>query len=84
MQSEVDAMVKIKLFGTLRLKTGFREIEADITNVRQAQEILSQQTGTPAKEFKKCVIALNGTPCKASTKLQDGDELTFLSPAGGG
>jgi len=77
-------MVKIKLFGTLRLKTGFREIEADITTVRQAQAILSQQTETPAKEFRKCVIALNGSPCKASVKLQDGDELTFFSPAGGG
>ncbi len=84
MHGEVKLMVTIKLFGTLRLKTGFRQIEADITTVRQAQVILSEQTGIPAKEFKKCVIALNGSPCKASARLSDGDELTFLSPAGGG
>lgn len=84
MQSEVEAMIKIKLFGTLRLKTGFKEIEADITTIRQAQTLLSEKTKLPAKEFKKCVIALNGSPCKASVKLQDGDELTFFSPAGGG
>jgi len=77
-------MVTIKLFGTLRLKTGFKQIEADITSVREAQQILGEHTGFPAKEFKKCVMALNGTPCKSSAKLSDGDILTFLSPAVGG
>lgn len=77
-------MVKIKLFGTLRLKTGFKEIEADITSVRDAWAILSEATDLPPREFKKCIIALNGKPCKASARLSDGDELTVFSPSGGG
>lgn len=77
-------MVKIKLFGTLRLKTGFREMEADITNIREAWSLISDATGIPTKEFKKCIAAVNGKPCKTYVKLKDGDELTLFSPSGGG
>jgi len=77
-------MVKIKLFGTLRLKTGFKEMEADISSIREAWPLLSEATGLPAREFKKCITALNGKPCKASVKLSDGDEITLFSPSGGG
>ena len=57
-------MIKIKLFGTLRLKSGFKEMEADISAVREAWPLLAEATGLPAREFKKCIIALNGKPCK--------------------
>lgn len=77
-------MVTIKLFGTLRLKTGCKEITGDISSPKEAWSLLSQETGLPVKEFKKCIIALNGKPCKASASLSDGDQLTFLSPSGGG
>ena len=77
-------MVKIKLFGTLRLKTGFKGTEADITSVREAWQLLSDMTGLPVKEFKKCIISVNGSQCKAGIKLQEGDELAFFSPSGGG
>ena len=77
-------MVKIKLFGTLRLKTGFKGTEADITSVKEAWQILGEATDLPAREFKKCIISVNGKPCKANVKLEDGDELAFLSPSGGG
>ena len=77
-------MVKIKLFGTLRLKTGFKGMEADITSVREAWQLLSDQTGMPVKEFKKCIISVNGQQSKSSVRLQEGDELSFFSPSGGG
>ena len=77
-------MVKIKLFGTLRLKTGFKGTEADISSVREAWELLSKETGLPVKEFKKCIISVNGKQSKPSVKLQEGDELAFFSPSGGG
>ena len=77
-------MIKIKLFGTLRLKTGFKGTEADITSVREAWQLLSDATGLPAKEFKKCIVSVNGKPSKVSAKLQEGDELSFFSPSGGG
>lgn len=77
-------MVKIKLFGTLRLKTGFKGTEADITSVREAWQLLSDMTGLPVREFKKCIISINGNQCKSNIKLQEGDELAFFSPSGGG
>lgn len=77
-------MIKIKLFGTLRLKTGFKGTDADITSVKEAWQLLSDVTGLPVKEFKKCIISVNGTQSKPSAKLHDGDELSFFSPSGGG
>jgi molybdopterin converting factor small subunit len=77
-------MVTIKLFGTLRLKTGFKGTEADITSVKEAWQLLSDKTGLPAKEFKKCIVAINGVQTKASAPLQEGDEIAFFSPSGGG
>lgn len=77
-------MVKIKLFGTLRLKTGFKGMEADIRSVKEACRLMAQAAGIPEKEFKQCVVAVNGVQCKMSTKVEDGDEVTFLSPSGGG
>ncbi len=77
-------MVSIKLFGTLRLKTGCKGITADISSVRDAWPLLAEETGLPVREFKKCIIALNGKPCKPSAKLSDGDEITLFSPSGGG
>jgi molybdopterin converting factor small subunit len=77
-------MIKIKLFGTLRLKTGCKEIDADIKSIREAYGVLAQHTGLKEKEFKQCVIAVNGTPCKVTASLQEGDEIAFFSPSGGG
>jgi len=77
-------MVTIKLFGTLRLKTGFKSIETDISSVREAWQVLSDETGLPAKEFKKCIVSVNGKQSKTSAGLQEGDELAFFSPSGGG
>ena len=77
-------MIKIKLFGTLRLKTGCKEIDADIKSIKEAYRVLSEHTGLPSKEFKQCVVAVNGSPVKTSASLQEGDEIAFFSPSGGG
>lgn len=77
-------MVKIKLFGTMRLKTGCKEIDADIKSIREAYAVLAQHTGLKEKEFKQCVVAVNGSPSKVSASLQEGDEIAFFSPSGGG
>lgn len=77
-------MVSIKLFGTLRLKTGCKQVNAEISHVKEACDILAKETGLSPKEFKKCVIAVNGKPRNFHADLQDGDELAFFSPSGGG
>lgn len=77
-------MVKIKLFGSLRLKTGLKELDADIYRVKDAFPLLAEATGLKEKEFKQCVMLINGKQVKANAALQEGDELQLLTPAGGG
>lgn len=80
-------MVTVKLFGTLRLKTGCKSLKVDastVSTVRQACDALAEATGFPSGEFRKCIIVINDAPTKLSAPLEDGDELTFFSPSGGG
>lgn len=80
-------MIKIKLFGSLRLKTGCKGLDADskdIKTVKDACVLMAEATGMTAGEYKNCVIMLNGKQTKPSSKLSDGDELVFLAPSGGG
>ena len=80
-------MIKIKLFGSLRLKTGCKGLEADSQNIKTVKEacaLMAEATGMTLAEDKNCVIMLNGKQAKISAKVSDGDELVFLAPSGGG
>ena len=77
-------MVKIKLFGSLRLRSGLKELDADISRVKDAFPLLAEATGLKEKEFKQCVMLINGKQVKANAMVLDGDELQLLTPAGGG
>ena len=80
-------MIKIKLFGSLRLKTGCKGLEADSQNIKTVKEacaLMAEATSMTLAEYKNCVIMLNGKQAKISAKVSDGDELVFLAPSGGG
>lgn len=80
-------MVTIKLFGSLRLKTGCKGLEvqaSDAPSVKAVCQLLAEETGHSIKEFKNCVFMINGKPGKFSSALKDGDELVLLAAAGGG
>ena len=77
-------MVTIKLFGTLRLKTGCKVIEADVSSVKEGCEAVAEATGLSYKDLKQCIVVVNGTQTKFSAPLQAGDELALFSPSGGG
>ena len=77
-------MVTIKLFGSLRLRTGCKGLEANVATVKGACELLSAETGHNLKDFRNCVFMINGKPGKLSSPLKDGDELVLLAAAGGG
>lgn len=77
-------MIKIKLFGALRLKCGLAGLEVYAGSVKEACRLLSKATGYPEKEFKNCTFMVNGKNVKYSAKLHEGDELMLLSPSGGG
>lgn len=78
-------MIKVKLFGLLRLDSGIREIELEAgavkdiyTELEKASDILS------AKKLEACVVIVNGKSANKNTRLNDGDEVSFLSPVAGG
>ena len=77
-------MVTIKLFGSLRLKTGFREMQAYASSVSEACGLLARATGYDKKEFKNCLFVINGRHAKYFSALNEGDELILMSPSGGG
>ena len=52
-------MVTIKLFGSLRLKTGFREMQAYASSVAEACGLLARATGYDKRNSK--------TACSSST-----------------
>ena len=80
-------MLKIKLWCSVRLKTGCKGLDADakdIKTVKDACVLMADATGMTVGDYKNCVIMLNGRQTKPSSKLSDGDELVFLAPSGGG
>ena len=74
-------MVKVKLFGVARLKTGVSEFKADI---RTMDELKNSVPGMTKSEVKDLVILVNGETVDRWYRFNDGDEVVMLSPAGDG
>ena len=84
-------MVKVKLFGTLRIDSGIKELDIEADSVRKLYEPLYSEIlkinpdpGFTLKELKDCIIAVNGRRVNKNTALSDGDEVLILTAAGGG
>lgn len=80
-------MVKVKLFGTLRIDSGVRELEAEAGSVRELyplvlREILARKPDSALTEnaLRACMVAVNGEQASPRAKLRDGD-LVYLFPA---
>lgn len=74
-------MIKVKIFGVIRLKAGVSGFE---TNVQSLAELKGILPGITRKEANDLVVLVNGKKVKNSYRFKDGDEVVFLSPAGGG
>ncbi len=77
-------MVKAKLFGVLRLNSGISTMWVDADRVGGVIKRVAATGLTDEKELKQCIILVDGKRAKMQTRLCDGDEIVFLSPAGGG
>jgi len=81
-------MVKVKLFGVMRLKTKIKEIDIPEGRISDALPLIVSKadpvSGVTVKELKNCVIMINGKQSNCRAKVKNGDEVVFLSPAGGG
>ncbi len=84
-------MVKVKLFGLLRLDTGIKELEADVKSVKGLYTVLLSEakkakpdTKVCAKDIDGCIVMINGKAGKKNSRLKDGDEVLLMSPVCGG
>ena len=84
-------MVTVRLFGTLRLDSGVRELRLEAGSVREliplvCRELERQRADCPVgeKELRACLTAVNGERVSPRTRLRDGDEVAFFPPAAGG
>lgn len=84
-------MVRVKLFGLLRLDTGLRELALEADTVRALYpQILAEarrvnpDTTVTMRDIEGCLISVNGAPGRKSTRLAPGDTVMLFSPACGG
>ena len=84
-------MVTVKLFGTLRLESGVKELQLEAGSVREliplvCREIRAAKPGCAVTEktLRGCLVAVNGVRVNPRTKLRDGDVVYFFTAAAGG
>ena len=78
-------MIRVRLFGLLRLDSGIKELELEARSVTELLSALEQRSGQlSAEALRGCVIFINGKPGSKKSRLSDGDEVMLLSPAAGG
>jgi len=84
-------MVNVKLFGLFRLDTGIKELNADVSCVKELYPILLEEakkinpnTQITAKDIDGCIVVINGVQSKKTAQLKDGDKLMLMSPVCGG
>ena len=84
-------MVTVRLFGTLRLESGVRELQLEAGSIRElvplvCREIRRQRPdcAVSEKDLRACLAAVNGVRVNPRTRLRDGDVVYFFPAAAGG
>lgn len=82
-------MIKVKLFGLLRLDTGIKEFGTDAKTVKELRAALlkeakSRGAALSAEDIDGCIVIINGVQQKKNSRLKDGDEVMLMSPVCGG
>lgn len=82
-------MVKVKLFGLLRLDSGIKEFETDAETVKDLYAVIKEkaiQNGNviTSKNISGCAVMVNNCTANKNTRLSDGDEVVFMSMVAGG
>ena len=80
-------MITVKLFGTLRIDSGVKEVRTEAVRVKEIytpvlDAIQQKQPDTciTLKTLRGCRIAVNGNAAAPNTALQPGD-IVYLFPA---
>ena len=77
-------MINVKIYGSLRLRYGLKEMSFYADSVKEACLLLARATGADVREFKKCSFFVNGKEVTVGSVLRSGDELVLLAPPQGG
>lgn len=84
-------MVTVKLFGTLRLDSGVKEVRVRAGNMHALyaavlEEIKTQKPDSTLTEeaLRACLVAVNGEHVHGRIRLHDNDVIYLLSPVAGG
>lgn len=82
-------MVKVKLFGLLRIDSGIKELSAEADIVKDIFPVLIEAASRngktiTVKDINSCAVMVNGQQATKNTKIKDGDEVVFMSMVAGG
>ena len=82
-------MVKVKLFGLLRIDSGIKELSAEADIVKDIFHVLIEAASRNGKtitikDINSCAVMINGQQATKNTKIKDGDEVVFMSMVAGG
>jgi molybdopterin converting factor small subunit len=82
-------MIKVKFFGMINVKNNISQLEMNEGTVKEViKQIIEKNPEIKAKELKEAVIFVNKKNItgnkRFSLKLKDKDEISFLTPSGGG
>ena len=76
-------MIRVKLYGLLRLDSGIKEKQLDAGSVKEVLRAL-EACGISKKNLNGSIILINGAAASKHSKLKDGDVVQLLSPVAGG
>ena len=84
-------MVKVRTFGTFRLDTGIKELDLEVSNVKELLDAVaarintqSPESGVDRRSLKGCIVSVNGRQVRTSARLADGDEVWLVPAVAGG
>ena len=76
-------MIRVKLYGLLRIESGIKERQLEAATVKEVLEDL-ERCGIPRKKLDATVILVSGKNVNKRSKLSDGDTVVLMSPVAGG
>lgn len=84
-------MITVKIFGTFRLDSGLKELQADVKNARELYPIIMEEvkrldpdTTLMIKDVKGCILSRGGRQISPGTRLNDGDVIHLVPAVAGG
>ena len=80
-------MITVKIFGTFRLDSGLKQMQADVKTAKELYPLIMDEvkridpnTKLTIKDVKGCILSRGGKQISPSTRLDDGDVEVSRAP----